>query len=71
MSATETTIRECRHFIAGEWVEPGGARRFDDPDPFTGDVVAHVAAGGRDDARRAVEAAARRVPRLVAHAGPW
>jgi acyl-CoA reductase-like NAD-dependent aldehyde dehydrogenase len=58
MSATETTIRECRHFIAGEWVEPGGARRFDDTDPFTGDVVAHVPAGDRDDARRAVEAAA-------------
>ena len=62
MSTTETTIRECRHFIGGEWVDPGGARRFDDPDPFTGDVVAHVAAGDRDDARRAIEAAAAAFP---------
>src|SRR3954465_1228941 len=30
---------------------------FQDLDPFTGDVVAEVPAGGADDARRAVDAA--------------
>src|SRR5262245_22276553 len=35
---------------------------FDDHDPFTGDVVARVPAGGRDDARRAIEAAAAAFP---------
>src|SRR5436190_8839926 len=62
MSATETSIRDCLHFIGGEWVEPGDGNRFDDTDPFTGDVVAQVAAGGREDARRAVEAAAAAFP---------
>ena len=62
MSTTETSIRDCLHFIGGEWVEPGDGGRFDDTDPFTGDVVAHVAAGTRDDARAAVEAAAAAFP---------
>jgi acyl-CoA reductase-like NAD-dependent aldehyde dehydrogenase len=62
MSATETSIRDCLHFIGGEWVEPGDGSRFDDTDPYTGDVVAHVAAGTREDARRAVEAAAAAFP---------
>ena len=62
MSATETSIRDCLHFIGGEWVEPGGGSRFDDTDPFTGDVVAHVADGSREDARAAVEAAAAAFP---------
>ncbi|HEY7259795.1 MAG TPA: aldehyde dehydrogenase family protein, partial [Gaiellales bacterium] len=62
MSATETSIRDCLHFIGGDWVEPGDGNRFDDTDPYTGDVVAHVAAGTRDDARRAVEAAAAAFP---------
>jgi acyl-CoA reductase-like NAD-dependent aldehyde dehydrogenase len=35
---------------------------FQDFDPFTGDVVAEVPAGGADDARRAVEAAAAAFP---------
>ena len=46
-----------QQFIAGEWVGAAGGETFDDLDPFTGDVVARVAAGGRDDARRAVDAA--------------
>jgi acyl-CoA reductase-like NAD-dependent aldehyde dehydrogenase len=35
---------------------------FQDLDPFTGDVVAEVPAGGADEARRAVEAAAAAFP---------
>ncbi len=35
---------------------------FDDLDPFTGEVVARVPAGSREDARRAIEAAAAAFP---------
>jgi acyl-CoA reductase-like NAD-dependent aldehyde dehydrogenase len=62
MSATDTAIRECRHFIGGEWSDAEGGATFDDGDPYTGDVVARVAAGARADARRAVEAAAAAFP---------
>ena len=48
---------EYRQFIGGEWVDAAGGETFDDRDPFTGETVATVAAGGADDARRAIEAA--------------
>ena len=57
MSTTETGI-ESRLFVGGEFVEAEGGRTFENRDPFTGEVVAEVAAGSRADARRAVEAAA-------------
>ena len=62
MSTTETAVRECRQFIGGEWVDASGGETFEDYDPFTGDVVARVAAGTREDARRAVEAASAAFP---------
>ena len=58
MSAQDTAVQECRHFIGGEWAGSADGRTFEDRDPFTGEVVAHVAAGGREDARKAVDAAA-------------
>jgi acyl-CoA reductase-like NAD-dependent aldehyde dehydrogenase len=58
VSVVQTEIRDCRLFIGGEWVDAVDGATFDDLDPFTGDVVARVPAGGREDARRAVEAAA-------------
>ncbi len=57
-AGTETAVRELGHFIGGEWVDVGGGQLFDDLDPFNGDTVARVAAGTRDDAKRAVDAAA-------------
>src|ERR671936_65841 len=42
------------------------ARQFEDRDPSTGEVVATVAAGGREDARRAIEAAAAAFPAWAA-----
>ncbi len=39
-----------------------GGNTFEDSDPFTGDVVANVPAGTREDARRAIEAAAEAFP---------
>ena len=58
----ETTAKQCRQFIGGEWVDPAGGRTFEDHDPYTLDVVAEVPAGTREDARRAVEAAAKAFP---------
>jgi acyl-CoA reductase-like NAD-dependent aldehyde dehydrogenase len=54
---TDST-RVVQHSIGGEWVDSAGGATFDDMDPFTGNVVARVAAGTRADAHRAVEAAA-------------
>jgi acyl-CoA reductase-like NAD-dependent aldehyde dehydrogenase len=62
MSATDTTTQELQHFVAGEWTPADGGATFDDHDPFTGDVVARVAAGTRADASRAVAAAAEAFP---------
>jgi acyl-CoA reductase-like NAD-dependent aldehyde dehydrogenase len=65
MTTTESvngSARECAHFIGGEWVGASDDRLFDDFDPFTGQVVARVAAGNRADAKRAVDAAAAAFP---------
>jgi acyl-CoA reductase-like NAD-dependent aldehyde dehydrogenase len=56
----ETTRKQL--YVAGDWVAADDGRTFEDRDPFTGDVVAEVAAGSRDDARRAIEAAAAAAP---------
>ena len=69
MSATDTRAKECRHLIGGQWVDSAGGGRFDDLDPYTGDVVASVAAGGREDAARAIEAAHEAFA-VWSHAGP-
>jgi acyl-CoA reductase-like NAD-dependent aldehyde dehydrogenase len=52
-----------RHqFVAGEWTGASGDSWFDDLEPFTGRVFARVPASTRDDARRAVDAAAAAFP---------
>ena len=62
MTVVQSEIRNCRQFIGGEWVDAADGATFDDIDPYTGDVVARVPAGKREDARRAVEAAAEAFP---------
>ena len=62
MAAVESEVLEGRQFIAGEWVASAGGETFDDLDPFTGDVVGQIAAGTREDAQKAVEAAAAAFP---------
>jgi len=60
-----TEIREStptQLFIGGEWAAADDGRTFEDRDPFDGELVAEVAAGSRDDARRAIEAAAAAAP---------
>ena len=48
--------------VGGERVGSADGATFDDLDPYTGDVVARVPAGGREDARRAIDAAADAFP---------
>jgi acyl-CoA reductase-like NAD-dependent aldehyde dehydrogenase len=48
--------------IGGRWTEASGGKTFEDHDPFTGAVVATVPAASRDDARRAIDAAADAFP---------
>ena len=59
--STQTGI-DTRLFVGGEHVDPEGGATFENRDPFTGEVVSEVAAGDREDARRAVEAAAAAFP---------
>ena len=59
---TAEAVAEREQFIAGEWVAAAGGETFEDLDPYTGNVVARVAAGRRDDARRAIGSAAEAFP---------
>jgi benzaldehyde dehydrogenase (NAD) len=54
---TTVDLEQQRLLIGGEWSEAAGGGTFERTDPFTGDAVTLAAAAGRDDARRAVEAA--------------
>jgi acyl-CoA reductase-like NAD-dependent aldehyde dehydrogenase len=56
MSATQTETRDCQLLIGGSWGDASGGT-FDDTDPYTGDVVARVAAAGAEDTQRAIGAA--------------
>src|SRR5204862_5121766 len=52
-----TTATERKLLIDGEWIETGDW--IDVTSPYSGDVVGRVAKGGADEARRAIDAAAR------------
>src|SRR5262249_44775601 len=62
MTSVHSDVREAKQFIGGQWTDASEGATFEDRDPFTGDVVANVPAGTRDDARRAIEAAAAAFP---------
>ncbi len=49
-------------FIDGKWVPASSGETFEDMNPFTGEVYAHVPAGTAKDAQLAVEAAQRAFP---------
>ena len=51
-----------RMYIGGEWVDAHGGGSFEDLNPYTGEVYASVPSGDRQDARRAIEAAASAFP---------
>src|SRR5450432_2542980 len=72
--ATAKLSGPVRHFIAqtrkmlidGKWVDASSGKTFDVYDPATGDVIAHVAEGDKEDIDRAVKAA-----RKAFESGAW
>ncbi|MEW9551932.1 aldehyde dehydrogenase family protein [Nonomuraea sp. NPDC050783] len=58
------------HFLGGEWVAAGSGRTYPDHAPWSGEVLAEVAAGDADDARRAIAAAHEAFPGWSA-LPPW
>jgi phenylacetaldehyde dehydrogenase len=55
-----------KHLIGGQWVDAASGRTFPVYNPATGEVIAHVAEGDRQDIDRAVRAARR-----AFESGPW
>src|SRR5690349_12497875 len=52
-------MQQFGHYIDGQEVEPIQGTRLPSEDPFTGEVWATVARGGKEDVDRAVDAAHR------------
>jgi len=61
-AATKTAPREYQQFIGGKWVAAANGKTNPDQDPYSGDTFATVPASGREDARRAVDAAQAAFP---------
>lgn len=63
---TERTpgVKHVRQLIGGQWIDSRNGRVFDSVSPWSGEVVATVAAGDQDDTRAAIEAAQQAF-------GPW
>jgi acyl-CoA reductase-like NAD-dependent aldehyde dehydrogenase len=58
----EIGMREERLFINGQWRNAQSGATFDKRNPYTGKVIARVAAASREDTRLAIEAAASAFP---------
>jgi acyl-CoA reductase-like NAD-dependent aldehyde dehydrogenase len=57
-----TGVEHQQLLIGGQWTDASGGGTFERTDPFTGDAVTVAAAAGREDARRACDAAAAAFP---------
>jgi succinate-semialdehyde dehydrogenase/glutarate-semialdehyde dehydrogenase len=55
-------LKQYPLFIGGRWVDANGRGRFDVLNPATSEPIAGVPDGGADDARAAIDAAARAFP---------
>src|ERR1700680_4382936 len=58
--------RKHKMLIGGKWVEAASGKTFPTYNPATGEVLAQVAEGDREDINRAVKAA-----RSAFETGPW
>ena len=65
-SVTEFLKSPRKMLIGGQWVEAASGKTFDTYNPATGEVLARVAEGDREDIDRAVKAA-----RKAFDEGPW
>ena len=60
--------KKYKMYIGGKWVDAANGKTFEDMNPYTGEVYAHVPAGKREDAKRAIEAAQAAFPEWSASA---
>jgi len=58
--------RKYQMYIGGKWVDAANGQTFDDLNPYNGELFAKVPAGKREDAKRAIEAAAAAFPAWAA-----
>src|SRR6202451_3494991 len=65
-SVSEFLSKPRKMLIDGKWVEAASGRTFETYNPATGEVLARVAEGDREDIDRAVKAARR-----AFESGPW
>jgi aldehyde dehydrogenase (NAD+) len=59
-------IRQTKMLIDGQWVDSASGKTFETLNPATGEVIAQVAEGDKEDVDRAVKAA-----RKAFETGPW
>ena len=58
--------KEYKMYVGGDWVDSATGQTFDNYNPYTGEVFAKIAAARREDARRAIDAAAEAFPAWAA-----
>ncbi len=63
---TDFITKPRKMFINGKWVEAASGKTFPTYDPATGEVLAQVAEGDREDIDRAVRPRGK-----LSRAGPW
>ncbi len=63
---TQFVSKPRKMLINGKWVESASGKTFPSYNPATGEILAHVAEGDREDINRAVAAA-----RAAFDSGPW
>ena len=56
------TTRDEKLFIKGRWINSVDSKTYEKKNPYTNRVTSQVAAGKREDARRAIDAAAGAFP---------
>src|SRR6266480_2397346 len=61
-ATAKTAPKEYRQFIYGQWVPASNGATYADQDTATAETMATIPASSREDAKRAVEAAARAFP---------
>src|SRR3989442_7711137 len=61
-ATAKTAHRKYRQFTGGQWVGASTGATYRDRNPFTGEPMATIPASTREDAKRAVKAAADAFP---------
>ena len=65
-NVTKFVAKPRQMLINGKWVNAASGKTFPTYNPATGEVLAHVAEGDKEDINRAVDAA-----RAAFDKGPW